>query len=178
MEKYLKRLCDAILADRFNDENYRSSKTWHGTEIQTQPLFCSYGQIGYIVSVCGYEISYDREMKELTIDNEPYKDYLNCLYLESCDMLVNDCPCGDWEVENYTDAGGDMVICIGELTKEKLSEYLDNFDLNDEVVLWWSETTSKERKERGLPFGNIKEHYEDLEAWLQTMWTICRKMPY
>ncbi len=51
MEKYLKRLCNAILDGRFKEEKYCSRKSYYGVEIQTQHLFASYGKIGYSVTV-------------------------------------------------------------------------------------------------------------------------------
>jgi hypothetical protein len=54
-------------------------------------------------------------------------------------------------------------------------ESIDNFDINEEVFKWWPDG----RKGNGVPFDNIKEHYEDYEAWLQWLQTeICDKMPY
>lgn len=82
------------------------------------------------------------------------------------------------ELEYYTDAGGDMLINLEELSKEELNKYLDDFDINEEVMLWWSETTSFQRSERGLPFSNIKEHYEDLEEWVCDLRGICSGIPH
>ena len=82
------------------------------------------------------------------------------------------------ELESYTDAGGDMIISLEELTKESLQRYLEDFDIDEEVMLWWSETTSKERSKRGLPFDNIRQHYEDLESWLDRLKEVCKNVPY
>lgn len=119
MEKYLKRLCKAILEDRFNDKNYRSSNYWYGHKIQTQTLFCSYGAIGFTVSVYDLngshfcDVDWDVDLGELTIDDEPWRDYINTLYLEDHDITSN----GDGELELYTDAGEDMIITLDRLRK-------------------------------------------------------------
>ena len=92
MEKYLIRLCKAILEDRFNDENYRRRNSWYGREIETQPLFCSYGTIGFTALVYDLngshfcDVEWDGDLGKLTIDEEPWKDYINELYLEDYDI--------------------------------------------------------------------------------------------
>lgn len=63
----MNRLIKAIQAGRFAWERYLNGKTWHGIKLQTMPLFCSYGQIGYTVAVFDrgiqtLEISHDLEM--------------------------------------------------------------------------------------------------------------------
>lgn len=184
MEKYLKRLCRAILARRFNDENYRQRKSWYGKDIQTEPLFCSYGTIGFTVSVYDcYEhvctVQWDGEFHKLTIDDMPYKDFINIYYLEDNDMtLQNSRP---WEskersveFECYTDAGEDMFIDLEEPTKEKLQEYINNFDIDYNVSIWWENG----KPGRGVPFNNRKEHYEDYEDYLKWLQGICDKMPF
>jgi hypothetical protein len=176
MEKYLKRLCNAILADRFNEEKYRARQTWNGVEIQTMPLFCSYGKIGFTITVYAktqYEIQYDWEMKELTIDEEDWKDYINELYLEDFGITSN----GNGELECYTDAGEDMIITLDKVRKKNLQEYIDGFDINAEVLLWWQNGIEYAR-EKKVPFDNIKEHYEDYEAYLKNLQKVCNKMPF
>lgn len=80
---------------------------------------------------------------------------------------------GEWELSNYTGAGGDMNWVLEDLSKECLQEYIDNFDINDEVLLWWTPGNPGD----STPFSNIKEHYEDLEAWLNNLQDICDSMP-
>lgn len=175
MEKYLKRLCKAILEDRFNEENYRQKRSWHGKDIMTEPLFCSYGKIGFSVLV--YEnydhfctIQYDGDLEELNIDDTPWKDYINELYLEDFDITSH----GDGELECYTDAGENMIISLDKVRKKNLQEYIDNFDINEQVLLWWPNG----QRGKGVPFDNIKEHYEDYEAFLEKLQKACYKMPY
>ncbi len=176
MEKYLKRLCNAILKGRFNDENYRRRNSWYGREIDTQPLFCSYALIGFTVSVYNLngshfcDVKWDGDLKELTIDDVPWKEYLNILYLEDFGITSN----GDGELECYTDAGEDMIILLDKVRKKNLQEYIDNFDINERVLMWWSYG----RQETGTPFANVKEHYEDYEAYLRKLQKVCSKMPY
>lgn len=78
------------------------------------------------------------------------------------------------ELESYTDSGGDMIVNLEVLDKEHLQDYIDNFDINDEVILWWRDDTQGTR----LPFSNIKQHYEDLEEWLDELQEICDDMPH
>ena len=84
MEKYLKRLCRAILSGRFNDEKYTQRKSWNGKDIQAMPLFCSYGLIGFIVIVYyddsrQFHITWDREMRNLAINGTNWEEYINNL---------------------------------------------------------------------------------------------------
>lgn len=173
---YLKRICKAILAGRFNYENYLNGGTWNGVEIMTCPLFVSYGQIGFTVSIFGekYELSYDWEMKELTINDEPWKEFLNLLYLEEQGFNVNKTSSGDVELEIFTDGGEDMMISMEKATKENLRQYIRDFDINEEVLLWWPDG----KPGRGVPFDNIKEHYEDYESFLKWLQKVCDKMPF
>lgn len=185
MYKYLKRLANAILENRFNESKYSTRKEYYGVEICTMPLFASYGQIGYKVSVYNdghheHSLSYDWELKKLTIDGIPYQDAINLLYLEDNDITkLNDSPIWEnhprsVELECYTDAGGDMIIIIEEPTQDKFQEYIDNFDIDEEVCLYWKNGANG----NGVPFNNIREHYNDLEDWLKWLQSICNKMPY
>ena len=177
MEKYLIRLCKAILEDRFNEKNYRSRKSWYGYDIITEPLFSSYGTIGFtaiVYATPAYNVQFDREIKELTIDDEPWKDYINELYLEDFDITSN----GNGELECYTDAGEDMIISLDKVRKKNLQEYIDNFDINENVLIWWRDLSDEQRKEKKVPFDNVKEHYEDYEAYLEKLQKACDKMPY
>lgn len=183
MDKYLKRLCNAILADKFNEKKFRERRSYFGTEIQTQPLFCSYGTIGFTVTVFAdiqHEVKYDWEMNELTIDDAPYKDVINILYLADNDInKQNKEPVWSYaprsvELECYTDGGEDMFIDLEEPTKEKLQEYIDNFDIDENVSMWWQNG----QPGRGVPFSNMKEHYEDYEDYLKWLQKVCDKMPY
>lgn len=69
------------------------------------------------------------------------------------------------ELETYTDAGEDMIICLDEPSKKCLQDYCDDFDIDDEVMLWWKNGRDAAH-EKGVPFNNIREHYEDYEAYL------------
>jgi len=179
MEKYLIRLCKAILEDRFNDENYRRRNSWYGREIETQPLFCSYGTIGFTVSVYDLngshfcDVEWDGDLGKLTIDEEPWRDYINELCLEDFDITSN----GDGELECYTDAGEDMIISLDKVRKENLQRYIDDFDINEEVLIWWQNGIEYAKKKK-VPFDNVKEHYEDYEAYLKKLQKACNKMPF
>lgn len=70
-----KRICRRIKNKRFNWERFLTPKEFFGVIIGVQPLYCSYGQIGYIIyfpysSVPNIE--YDWEMNKITINNEEY----------------------------------------------------------------------------------------------------------
>lgn len=175
MDKYLKRLCNAIIAGRFNDENYRQKRRWNGKDIMTEPLFSSYGRIGFTVAVYEYydhfcTIQYDAELNQLSIDDTPWKDYINLLYLEDFDITDN----GGGEIECFTDAGEDMIITLDKVRKKNLQDYIDEFDINEEVLLWWQNG----KPGKGVPFSNVKEHYEDYEKYLKRLQKICDKMPF
>lgn len=66
----MNRLKKAIKAGRFAWEKYVSGGMWHGMHIQTMPLFCSYGQIGFSVwSPCfDGTIRYDWELNKIKED--------------------------------------------------------------------------------------------------------------
>ena len=185
MRKYLDRLCKNIVAGKFNDKKYRRNSTYHGVEIMTMPLFCSYGEIGFTVTVyakfCTYEIQYDGDLDNLMIDEEPWKDYINLLYLEENEIHASEKPA--WsdkprskEFECYTPAGEDMIFALEKPVKHLLQEYIDDFDINESVALWWPDGRKMEGK--GVPFNNMKEHYEDYEAYLKWLQKVCNKMPY
>lgn len=183
MYSYLKRLCNAILSNRFNELKYRYSGKYYGIEIQSHPLFCSYGEIGFVVTVFAetqYKVTYDWELKELSINDRPYQDVINILYLEDNDViLVSDSPI--WkeyprsvELECYIDAEGGMLIDLEKPSKAKMEEYIDDFEINHEVDIWWS----NEKPGNGVPFLNMKEYWGDLEDYLKRLKRICKKMPY
>lgn len=65
----VERLIKAIRTNRFNYERYLCGGTWYGHRIDTMPLFCSYGQIGFTATIDNStEISYDWEFKKITIE--------------------------------------------------------------------------------------------------------------
>ena len=78
------------------------------------------------------------------------------------------------ELESYTDAGSEMIMALKEPTKECLTMYADDFDITGEVLLWWQGSD----RGSGVPFSNIKEHYEDIEKWVARLKTVAKGMPY
>jgi hypothetical protein len=38
--------------------------------------------------------------------------------------------------------------------------------------MWWQDGG------KGLPFANIRDHYDDLEDWVEGLQDICDKMPH
>ena len=77
------------------------------------------------------------------------------------------------ELEAYTPAGEDMIINLEELSRDCFIQWIDDFDISYEVVAWWPDGI----KEYGIPFDNIKEHYNDYEEFLNTMRKIAEGMP-
>lgn len=54
----------SIQQGRFAWEKYLNGKIWNGIHLQTSPLFCGYGQIGYLVFV------YDKGRHTTTITHD------------------------------------------------------------------------------------------------------------
>lgn len=77
------------------------------------------------------------------------------------------------ELETYTNAGEGMIIDLVEVTREKLEEYINDFDINDSVMIWWSQGFERARKMK-FPFDNIKEHYKDYEAYLDRLREVAK----
>ena len=69
------------------------------------------------------------------------------------------------ELETYTNAGEDMIIDLEEPSKACLQEYIDGFDADEQVMLWWR-NGREAAKSKGMPHDNIRDHYEDYEAFL------------
>lgn len=73
----LKRLINAIL-ERFGDcENWLNGYnrdpcgfTWYGSRMICEPLFCSYGCIGYSIYYKGYVINVDNDLSRIEIFDE------------------------------------------------------------------------------------------------------------
>jgi len=72
------------------------------------------------------------------------------------------------ELRTSTDAGEDMIICLDEPSKKSLEEYIDNFDIDEQVMLWWRDGEDAAHAV-GVPFDNIREHYEDYEECLKKL---------
>lgn len=112
---------------------------------------------------------------------EKYEYDANIAYLEEKGLSQVGCPWPDKpcsvELETYTDAGEDMIIDLEEPTRESLQKYIDDFDINEEVMNWWREGEDFAHS-KGVPFNNIRDHYNDYEAYLENLRTICNGMPY
>lgn len=105
----------------------------------------------------------------------------NIAYLEDNDIMYNGLAWDDapfsGELETYTEAGEDMIINLREVSKQGLKEYIDGFDINENVMNWWRNGEDAARA-NGVPFTNIKDHYQDYEDWIENLKSICEKMPY
>lgn len=72
----LKRLINAILKRSGDCEHWLDGYnrdpwffTWYGSPMTCEPLFCSYGRIGYSISYKGYEINVDNDLSRIDILN-------------------------------------------------------------------------------------------------------------
>ena len=177
--QFYRIICKNILAGKFNWEKYKDGGVYFGKTIYTQPLHCSYGLIGFIVSVNNNcDICYDREERELDIDDMPYKQYINQSYLEDNGISVSiDDDEESAELETYTEAGEDMILNLDHLTQADLQEYIDTFDIDEEVLNWWRDGAEAASR-AGVPNQNIRDHYNDYEIYLKTLRSVCRYMPY
>jgi hypothetical protein len=99
------------------------------------------------------------------------KAYIEDWNVSVCGKAWDDKPFSA-ELECFTSAGGDMIVCLEVLDKEHLQEYIDNFDINDEVLMWWQDGGKR------VPFSNIRDHYDDLEDWVEGLQEICDGMPH
>ena len=73
----LKRLINAIVKRSGDCENWLKgynratwTYTWHGSPMTCEPLFCSYGCIGYSIGYRGYEIQVDNDLSRIDILDE------------------------------------------------------------------------------------------------------------
>ena len=120
--------------------------------------------------------------REAWVDvDEQTKHAENIKYLNHCNgIMYNGIPYGygelSAELEAYTPAGEDMIINLDKLTRAEFLSWIDDFDINERVVMWWPNGHKAEGQ--GVPFDNIKEHYTDYEKFLNTMRKIAEGMPY
>lgn len=96
-------------------------------------------------------------------------------YLSENGIYIEDTPVWDnypYSRELYfrTNCGGDFSICVEELNKESVVQALDDFDINENTLLWWNSDRT--------PFDTIKELYEDIEQWRDDFIEIANEMPY
>ena len=77
------------------------------------------------------------------------------------------------ELDCYTNAGENIVVSLEDLTRDALVEYLNDFDINERVVMWW-----RDGKDPSVPFNNVRDPYDDYEEWVDKMRSIANSMPY
>jgi hypothetical protein len=99
----------------------------------------------------------------------------NIEYLETTDVSVSDDQLYEdkeysRELYMFTDGFGDFSICVPELSRDGLLSVLEDYDVNEETLLWWNG--------RGVPFDNIKDLYDDIENWKNKFIKIAECMPY
>lgn len=176
LEKYLIRLCYNILTSKFNEKKYRERRKYYSIEVQTQPVFSSYGTIGFECTVYSspqYEVRFDWETGELTIDGINWKDKICLDYLYNTELSN----CGGGEFSCYTPADEQMIIYLEQPRKAALQEYIDNFDINQHVAEWWR-NGEDEARAAGLPHANIVDHYNDYVEFLEYLQEVCDGMPF
>ena len=93
-------------------------------------------------------------------------------FLETHDITCTKCNDG-WELESYTDGGGDQIIYIDNLTRDELIEYLEDYDVNNETNLWFPDG----QPGKGVPFDNYKDLWDDIENWRKWMLGTAKRMP-
>lgn len=69
-----------------------------------------------------------------------------------------------------TPAGGDFSVCVEEMDRESVIQALQDFDINENTLLWWNSDRT--------PFETIKELYEDIEQWRDNLMGIANEIPY
>ena len=188
--QFLNIFCKNIKSGKFNEKKYRTARAYYGHTVETQPTFCSYGTIGYSATVFWNDdthdqvhLHYDWEFDKLDIECNTfgrwdYKDYINLLILDEHSITKeNSKPV--WkdharsvELETYTEGGEDMIISLEEPTRESLQEYIDDFDINDTVMLWWRDGEDAARA-NGVPFESIADHCDDYRAYLGNLQAVC-----
>lgn len=193
--QFLNILCKSMKSGRFNEKRYRQQCKYYGHTISTMPTFCSYGTIGYSVNIWlngniheQINVHYDWEMNKLEISDNTfgrwdYRDFINLLVLDENSVTKeNDTPVWEEhprsvELETYTSGGEDMIFNLEEPTRESLQEYIDNFDINENVLLWWREGEDYAHA-KGVPFDNIEDHYNDYREYLEGLQQVCNALPY
>lgn len=109
--------------------------------------------------------------------DEQTKHEENVKYLSHCiGIMYNGETDSGTELEAYTPAGEDMIINLDKLTRAEFLSWVDDFDINERVVMWWPNGHKAEGQ--GVPFNNIMEHYLDYQKFLNTMRKIAEGMPY
>lgn len=97
----------------------------------------------------------------------------NQAFLEEHDVKCTKLDDGTWELESYTDGGGDQIIYVDYLTSDDLVEHLENYDVNEKTNLWFPDG----KPAKGVPFDNYKDLRDDIEDWRKWMLNIAKRMP-
>lgn len=63
----LRTIVNRIKENRFNFENVMKKGSYYGNRCNINPLFCSYGQIGYAIYTDFGEIEFDFEMNKINV---------------------------------------------------------------------------------------------------------------
>lgn len=138
--RLIRRLFNAIIGNRFNAEKYGGGGTWYGMTIQTQELFASYGQIGFTVwspysESFDIEISYDWEMKELTIDDIDWKQW----------FIVNHFPWNEIKSDKSISTENVREQILAKLRDAGLETAWDDWEAGEKLGTKDSETTEYDK---------------------------------
>ena len=79
------------------------------------------------------------------------------------------------ELETSSPAGEDMIIDLEKPTREELQRYIDGFDIDENVAIWWPNGRKIENK--GLPFNSMSEQIDDYKEYLEWLQGICDSWP-
>lgn len=97
----------------------------------------------------------------------------NMEFLEDHDITCTKYDDDGWELESYTDGGGDQIVYVDNLTRNDVVKRLEDYDVNEETNLWFPNGQPGE----GVPFDNYKDLWDDIENWRQWMLGIAKRMP-
>lgn len=78
-----------------------------------------------------------------------------------------------YELESWTDGGVDMIITLpssnNKTVKEQLNDYIENFDIDEEIDLYREDKRYKEAF-------TIRESLKDFENWLSWLKDITNEL--
>lgn len=201
--RYYQNLCNAILSGKFNPAKYNKKKQYHegtialkcwlpeGTAVLEVQYTGDKFMDGSVVDAAVREIQIIPAYAGVLIDGFKHTAVINILYLYEEGITL----CGDrhtevvkrlaeepvWEqypesveLETSTDGGEDMIIDLEEPTREQLESYINNFDIDYEVSLWWHDG----RPGDGVPFSSMKDHIRDYEKYLKWLRRVAKYVPY
>jgi len=149
-------------------------KFWYNYNMKDDYVYMEHFNLAELESFIGEIESdlveeYGLTMQEFNENKAYIEEHMNL----TSEKLWDDKPLSV-ELESWTEKEGDMIISLDTLSKSSLKEWLDTFDIENEVEIWWPNGLPG----RGVPYKNKTQHRRDLRKWLGEMKRICRKMPH